>query len=157
MQIKELFSKIRNTSYLYIILIIGVAIMLLSGKRAEPEHPPSDTFAFSEEERLEEILSEIDGIGRVDVMVTYYTSQKKDLAFEKKTSQRTASQGSEKDEEKTVVLSDGSPFVLREIYPEVKGVIVLADGARDAQVRKSIHDAVVTAMDIAAHRVCILY
>ena len=45
------------------------------------------------------------------------------------------------------------PVVLKEIYPEVKGVVVVAEGAGNAEVREKITRAVSVLMDIPVHRV----
>ena len=151
----KIFSKIRNTRTLYLILIIGIMVMLFSSlpkKPAEEKKLPE----ISEEERLETLLSKIDGVGKVDVVVTYYGSGEKNIAYETKQSRRTGSQSEEESTDRSVVLSDGSPFVTKESYPEVKGVVVIAEGAKSAEIREEILNAVVTAMGIAAHRVCIL-
>lgn len=151
----KLFSKIRNTRTLYLILIIGIVVMLFSSLPKKPAVSRQPA-AISEEERLETLLSKIDGAGRVDILITYYGSGEKKIAYETKESRRTGAQSEEESTDRSVVLSDGNPFVTKESYPEVKGVVVIAEGAKSAQIREDILNAVVTAMGIAAHRVCIL-
>ena len=71
------FSKIlknKNNQVFFIILIIGVVLILMSGSfDSAPDN--SDNKSFSEEERLEHILSDIKGAGEVSVMITYYESE----------------------------------------------------------------------------------
>ena len=40
------------------------------------------TSVEDEEERLANILSQIDGVGDVSVMITYYSSSEKNIAYE---------------------------------------------------------------------------
>ena len=155
----KIFSKIRNTNYIYVILIIGAAVMLLSpsiGKR--PAKPTSAEKIVSEEARLEDILSKTEGVGEVSVMITYYASSEKALAYETKTNRRSDSSGipdAESSDEKAV-MSDGEPVILREIYPDVKGVVVIAEGAGDPAVKQAVCDAVSTSLGIAMHKICVL-
>lgn len=155
----KFFSKIRNTNYIYVILIIGAAVMLLSpgiGKRTPK--PVASEKIISEEARLEDILSKTEGVGEVSVMITYYASSEKALAYETKTNRRSDSSGvpdAESSDEKAV-MSDGEPVILREIYPDVKGVVVIADGAKDPSVKQAVCEAVSTSLGIATHKICVL-
>lgn len=152
----NLFSKIRNTKYIYAILIIGAAIMLFA---SFPEKSVPDTEEkYSEEERLCEILSKIDGAGEVSVMITYRTSSEKAIAYETKSDKKgetSAGCGGESTDEKAV-MSKSEPFVLKEIYPQVKGVVVIATGAENPEVKRAICEAVAVSTGAAVHRICIL-
>ena len=50
--------------------------------------------------------------------------------------------------------SDGtSPLIIKEVEPEVKGVIVIAEGAENLQVKEMIYEAVKTVLGIPGNRV----
>lgn len=158
------FLKKWNTSYIYIILIIGVSIMLLAGtpeekKDTDIQSEKKDYISgVTEEKRLEEILSYISGVGDVSVMVTYYSSAEKSLAYEKKIDIKGDSLngfGGESSDEKAV-LADGEPVVIQEISPEVRGVVVVAEGAENPTVNQNITKAVSTALGVAFHKICVL-
>ena len=161
MQADKFFPKLRNTNYIYIILIIGAAIMLISSFGDNSSKTPKDKSepcVVSEEDKLCKILSEIDGVGEVSVMITYYTSTEKSFAYEKKTDlkkEASGGAGAESYDEKAV-MSGGEPVVVREIYPEVKGVVVIADGGGASSVRQAICEAVSTSLGIAMHKICVL-
>ena len=152
---------ILGNKYIYIVLLVGVVFMLFAGgnQSAEKVEEPAGE-SFSEAQILEETISKIKGVGAVSVMVTYYSGVENDLAFEtKKSSNQKEADGTVLDEESIdtkAVMSDGAPVVVRKLYPEVKGVGVVAEGAGDVKVKKSIQDAVVTALDVAVHKVCVL-
>lgn len=77
MDIKELnkIIKNKNNQLFFIILIIGVVLIFLSGF-TDSNKKTESLKTISEEERLEQILSDIKGAGHVSVMVTYYESSK---------------------------------------------------------------------------------
>ena len=154
-QIIKIFKN-KNNRLICLIFIIGVVLMAAAGgyggKKA-PSAKVSETSAADDETRLADILSQIDGAGDVSVMITYYSSAEKDIAYETKTASREDK--SERSEDKKAVMTDGEPMVLKEVYPKVKGVIVTADGAGSSAVRSAISEAVSASLDVPAHRICI--
>lgn len=145
------FLKNKNNRLILIILIIGVAIMLSQSWQSKPQTVKT-TDVRREEEKLGEILSEIDDAGKVSVMITYYGTSEKDIAYDVKTN---SSNGTKTGEDKKAVMSGGEPMIVRETYPKVKGVIVTAQGAGSAAVRRRLTEAVTAALDIPEYRVCI--
>ncbi len=133
----------RNNRIMLVILIIGIAIIVISSAVPDKgtEAVQTVTEYYREEERLGEILSEIDGAGRVSVMISYVSTVEKDIA-------RDGDSG-------RIVTSDGDAVVKREVYPEVKGVIVIADGADEPKVRQTITEAVIAVTGAGANRVCV--
>lgn len=146
------FFKNKNNKLILIILIIGVIIMLFPSLLSSSPKSEKCKSAFNEEERLCRILSDIDGAGKVSVMITYYGTTEKDIAYEVKTA---SSDGLKSSEDKKAVMSGSEPMVVRETYPEVKGVIVTAQGAESAAVKRKLTEAVTAALDIPEYRVCI--
>lgn len=146
------FFKNKNNRRILIILIIGVIIMLFPSLLKSAPKTEKSNSAFSEEERLCRILSDINGAGKVSVMITYYGTTEKDIAYEVKTA---SSEGLSASEDKKAVMSGSEPMVVKETYPEVKGVIVTAQGAENAAVKRKLTEAVTAALDIPEYRVCI--
>ncbi len=52
-----------------------------------------------------------------------------------------------------VTNSEGGMIVLKEIKPKVKGVIVVAQGAEDIEVKEMLYEAVKTVLGISGNRV----
>ena len=112
------------------------------------------------EARLQQVLSCIRGAGRVEVMITYETGREIVPAMTtsinsngSETTDGTKSSSSQQSTESTqpaTVSQSGSnaPIVLKEIEPVVRGVIVVADGAADVNVRMDLQRAVRAVLDI---------
>lgn len=144
--------KNKNNLIICLILIIGIVLMVVGGKDNKKENiETTKTEVLTDEKRLEDILSQIDGVGEVSVMITYYSSSEKDLAYETKTSSRNL----EESEDKKAVMTDGEPMVVKEVYPDVKGVIVTAQGAGRTDVKAAISEAVSATLDVPVHKICI--
>ena len=144
--------KNKNNRLICLILIIGVVLMAVASvdknKKADVQPTAAVTSVEDEEKRLANILSQIDGAG---VMITYYSSSEKNIAYETKVSSREK----EESEDKKAVMTDGEPMVVKEVYPKVRGVIVTADGGGNSAVRSAISEAVTASLDVPAHRICI--
>ncbi len=158
LDLNEIFKKYANNKSLYIIIIIGIIFMLMpqGGQRQKDDEKTQNYNSYSDEVRLQEILSKIDGVGEVSVMITYYGTTSYDVAFEKRASGSISDEETTKSEENSVITANGQPLVKGEVYPKAKGVVIIAEGARNASVKKAITDAATAALEVSSHRVCVL-
>lgn len=143
--IQNILLKNKNNYILYIILIIGVVLMLFSGHKSDTSLPIAE--AYTEQEELSRIISSIDGAGKAEVIVTYYGSETNNIVYDTKT------RNGETD--RTAVVSDGSAVSVGVSYPRVKGVVIVAEGANDADVRQAITEAVMVALDVPEYKVAV--
>lgn len=156
--ILDKFIKNKNNKYIYIIIIIGVVVMILSaGIKKKPDIQQSVTNdSYSEEKRLETIISDIKGAGAVSVMITYYESVEKDFAYDVKSSRSAKDSGASTENiDKQAVKNSGEPIVVKEVYPDVKGVVITAEGAGMPAVKNNISEAVQSALGVAPHKISI--
>ena len=120
------------------------------------------------ETRLAQILEGMDGVGNVQVMITF--QDQGESVVEKDVTMRqdagtgssgagSSNSGSRESSESTVFSqSDGdeTPFVNKEILPKIDGVLVVAEGGADASVRKNISEAVEALFGLDAHKIKIV-
>lgn len=133
--------------------------------RALEESEDSD-YAARLEERLEETLSGMAGVGRVKVMITLKSSR--ELVVEKETpvsrsaTTETDSQGGSRTVntselgENVVYSTDGSssePYVIKSLVPEIEGVLVVAEGAGTGKVNQTVTEIVQALFGLEAHKV----
>jgi stage III sporulation protein AG len=119
------------------------------------------------ESRLKTLLSQVQGVGKVDVMITYSTTTENVPAYDVKkrtgsTEEKDSTGGTrsitEEELENTLAYEDSgsggkSPVILKKLEPQVKGVLVVAEGADIAEVRAMICNAVSVVLDIPVHKV----
>ena len=112
------------------------------------------------EKRLKDILSKIDGAGKVDVMVTLHSEGEKLILKDSADSKSAISFGNEAvNGEKTVMQKDGSkeqPFVRKITKAEIRGVIVCADGADNQKTKNEIISACTAVLDVPVTRVSVV-
>lgn len=132
----------------------------------------NDEYFYKEklEEELAGILSKIAGVGKVSVMITYESgkelvTQKDKSITDKVTDEKDNAGGTRiinesSVSEKTVMVNQqggsSEPLIVKEINPQIRGVIVVAEGAWDSKVKRKISQAVQTVLDIPAYRVTVL-
>ena len=113
------------------------------------------------EVRMEEALSRMEGVGEVSVVINYESTSelvpaKQSESLGETTESSSGSSVTEKLSENLAMVS-GEALIVKENQPRVRGVIVIAEGARDMGVRNDLLNAVTTLLDVTADRVEILY
>ncbi|MCI8484986.1 MAG: stage III sporulation protein AG [Lachnospiraceae bacterium] len=118
------------------------------------------------ERKLEQILGEVEGVGKVEVMITLQdegehvvekdiSRNSQEVAEEDGTVKRSTKESQYQDA--TVFSkssgSEGEPFVLKEVAPRVEGVLVVAEGGDKAKVVKNISDAVLALFPVEVHKI----
>ncbi len=157
LRINEFLKKEKNKKLVYVILIIGVILLSLPSFLPQKEAEPSRETVVNErlEERLSDIISEISGVGKVKVMITYKSTSEKRVAKDKNT-RNSANEIYE--EEKNVLLGSGSeqkPFITREEMPKILGVAVVAEGGGRDDVKAEISRAVRALTGVSANNIAV--
>ena len=157
LRINEFLKKEKNKKLVYVILIIGVILLSLPRFLPQKEAEPSRETVVNErlEERLSDIISEISGVGKVKVMITYKSTSEKRVAKDKNT-RNSANEIYE--EEKNVLLGSGSeqkPFITREEMPKILGVAVVAEGGGRDDVKAEISRAVRALTGVSANNIAV--
>ena len=117
------------------------------------------------EKKLTNMLSKMEGVGSVSVMVTIHSNEEKILAEDtSSTTQRTEEKDQAGGSRTTdsmqqtndVVLQNGNtPYVVKEYAPEIRGVLILAEGAGDNVVKNQIIEAVSKLLDVPVHKISV--
>lgn len=117
------------------------------------------------ERKLEQILGEMEGVGKVEVMITLKDDGERILD---KDITRSSQEVSEEDgtvkrntresqyQEETVFSKEtenGQPFVAKETTPQIEGVLVVAEGGENAKTVKNISDAVLALFPVEVHKI----
>ncbi|GAB7386825.1 stage III sporulation protein AG [Bacillaceae bacterium] len=132
---------------------------------------PSEMEAYEDEyeTQLKEILEQIVGVGQVSVMINLESTEEVVVETNRSSRQQTVKEQDGKNgtrdtidqsREEQVVLVDSDngqqPIIVKRIKPNVRGVLIVAKGAENLQVKKWILEAVQSVLDVPAHRISIL-
>ena len=127
----------------------------------------TDSFYDENEEKLANILSNIEGVGKVKVLLTYSQTSTSIPLYnenlrESNTTETDSSGGSrtvaESNSEKEVIYKEDSsgnrePVTQSVISPQIEGAIITAEGADNAEVKSAIVQAVEAATGLATHKI----
>lgn len=121
----------------------------------------TDDYERKLEKRLTALLEEIEGVGRVEVMITLQDSGESVVAQD--VNQQTKFSNSESGEstqenstERTTVFSGETPYETKTMTPEIRGICVVAEGAQNDEVRVRIYQAVQALFSVEAHKISIV-
>lgn len=182
--------KIENLVFLVILLIVTVVIINYvwsgekssnknvtnsSGKQLATTKNTQTTGATNQknttnnndlEQRLENILSNIDGVGDVKVFINYSETSETVAMYnensKKSTTEETDKSGGvrkveQTDSQKEIVYQEENgnktPIVQKTVEPKIEGAIITAKGASDINVKTNIIQAVEAATGLATHKI----
>lgn len=175
-----------KAKWMAIAAIIGISFMLLSDLKDRGEinavlpqdsseegneqtAPAKEDFEKIYERELTAALEQIAGVSNVTVVVTIEASERK--VFEKNTAVKTQEtkeqdkRGGERtitdqtrDENLVMVKQDGgeAPVIQEMKKPDIRGVLVVAEGAENIQVKKWIIESVTRVLNVPSHRVAVM-
>lgn len=129
----------------------------------------SSTYEDRVKKDLTETLLQVSGVGKVSVMI-YFEGGSESLPAmnindnNKKTEEKDSQGGVRTTTEVSknqniVVVSDGGsnkPFIIRQVNPAIGGIMVVAEGADNAEVRERVQNAVKTVLNVPANKVSVM-
>lgn len=121
------------------------------------------------EQRVKDILKNVDGVGEVDVMITLKSSKEKVLHVDKdksrsSTEEKDSAGGTRKamteEIKESSLMSGGNgnnePVIEKELQPEIAGIVISAQGGGSAAVKAEISEAMEALFGVPAHKIKVL-
>ncbi|MDR7856144.1 sporulation stage III protein AG [Tissierella sp.] len=182
-KIKKYLDKVNNKKFinnLLIILMVSIILLIVannlmsSEKESDKENSGDYRIDYSYdtekdyssylEKKLVDILEKFQGVSKVSVMITLENTEEKITANNTtKTTENTIEKDSEGGTRETIredvniqVLTKGNDeelMVIKEIKPKVQGVIVVATGVDDPEIKEMLYEAVKTVLGIKGNKV----
>ncbi|MEK8132746.1 stage III sporulation protein AG [Paenibacillus filicis] len=188
-------KRVQAVRWLLLLGLAGAACMIINSfltvkdidpagsGRASPEAKSSAVFGSASKEqtsfreyeeayqtKLREMLTQIVGVGEVEVLVTIESTEEIQTERNMKETQQVTD---EKDQHgatrhitdvsrsgEVVIYEAGGngkqPLIVKTIKPKIRGVLVVAKGADNLTVKKMMIEAVERGLDVPAHRISIL-
>ncbi len=141
--------------------------VIQDGQKSSPIKTGASNESYEQqlEKRLIKILKQMEGVGQVDVMITLASDEEKIYANER--TQNTESQEEEdekgnkrvyyKDDlQSKIMMQNGEvPVVIKEKRPQIEGVLVLAQGAGNSEVKNCIIASVSSLLNVPVHKISV--
>ena len=153
--------------FVLLILLAGVALLLWPTEpKSEQQQAPTETVreaaSLAEtEERMQSILSKIDGVGQLELMLTVESTQEREFMQDTELSYSgaTAAPDNYTRRSEAVVLSgDGGeePVVVRNVGPTYRGALVVCTGGANAEVKLAVTQAVAALTGLSSDRITVV-
>lgn len=182
------FFKSKNVSKLVaiviavIVLLLGLSVVkpsdnkeevytsgLVENKDSEDstyKSKETNQYELEQKEELISILKKMDGVGSVDVMISFESGEKKVPAYDQDTqtsvTEETDSEGGKRvneqknDGSKVVMTTDNKgnePFIIQTYKPKVISVFVVAEGAENSKTKYEIQKVVSNLYNLSIDKV----
>ncbi len=158
----ELF-KGSKVKIIVIVGLVGILLILFSeftdnksekvGEQAQSNIVSYEGYAQDMEKRLENILEQIEGVGKAEVMVTVGGTEEYIYAQEEKI------KNGEKDystENEYVMIGSGSDkqaLLKKVVNPEISGVVIICEGGDSNIVKERVYSSISAAFKISASQI----
>lgn len=169
------FKKLKSIKHIEVILaiIVGVIIVLLylssSTKTKSNAQSNNQTQKYSTineyskylENDLENVLSNIEGAGNVEIMLVFDVGVELVIAYSTETKTTVSGSGNNKSQTTVVVQTPilvnvngkSQPIILQEKLPKPTSIIVVSSGAKDANIKLNLIKAVQTILDLPSSKI----
>ena len=158
----NLLEKVRKNKKIQLILVSILVFILLitfvfsSNNNEEKSAQNTDeitSYVNDLESKLSNVLSQIEGAGSVSVIITVESGWETVLAM--KTTSKTDVNGVTTTES-TPILVNGKTVVVKQLYPKIVGVLVVASGAKNISVMTKLQQATASLLDVDINKIEIL-
>lgn len=174
-------KKIENLVVLIIILIVTVICVNsiwnkdnkaksgtneTTNKQLAVTSESNNSDDYNLQKNVENILSNIEGVGRVSVLITYsessqtvamYNENLKDSSTEEKDDKGATRIIKQTDTSKDIIYKEVNgekiPITQKTINPKIEGAVITAEGATNATIKTNIIQAVEAATGLATHKI----
>ena len=159
---QKLNDLIRKYKYAALILALGLVLMMLPTNWERKENESKQEINNTQQEssvcqQLSKILASIDGVGRVEVMLTVATGPQTVYQTD---DNRTTSANDSSTRQETVIITDSNRNemgLITQVIPEkYQGAIVVCQGAGSPSVQLAVIQAVSNVTGLPSDRICVL-
>ena len=150
------------------ILLIGASDWLFSKNETVANGSGKETsveeYIETLEKKAQQMILSIDGAGKSKIMVTAESSSEKQYATDNEISNDYKSNQSEQDEKnelksEIVIIESGgdeSALVTTVTQPQIRGVLVLCEGADTPKVKENVTEAIKTIFGVPYNKICVI-
>lgn len=159
----DLVQRVKNLigRYKYVILIVAAGIFLMAAPSGQPRQAKQEPTVQAAEdtairEELESLLSQIQGVGKVRIMITEASAP--ETVYQTDLDQ-DAEPDSSSQRSKTVIVSkngDDTGLVRTVTPPTYLGAVIVCQGGDNPSVRLAVSQAVAAVTGISTDRITVL-
>lgn len=157
---EKIMSFIGQYRYVILVVLIGLVLMMIPDRNETAMDSGTEVIVpetVSTQEMLEDILSQIEGVGKVRVLLTILEGERTFYEYDEDTSDTENSGSVRRD---TVIISDENRaeqgLIQQVIPPTYLGAIVVCQGGDKPSIQLAIVEAVSNTTGLSADRITVL-
>lgn len=154
---KQLINLVKEYKYVALILAIGILLMLLPEKQDMPDSAPVQSSEENLQTQLEEILSQIRGVGKVRVLLTVESGEK---TLYIRDEDRSESSENSQTRSQAVIITDSDRaqqgLISQVLPPSYLGAVIVCQGGDQPEVKLAVVEAVCDAVGLTADKISVL-
>lgn len=150
-KVKRILSQYK---YVLAVVAVGLTLMLLPSEKESHSVPesPEAKVSGNMQESLEDILGNIQGVGKVKVLLTQSAGERTIYVYDESSSGESARSDA-------VIITDAeraqSGMIAQVIPPEYLGAVVVCEGGEEPTVRLAVVEAVCDATGLSADKISV--
>ncbi len=164
----DLFKKDKKT---FLIVVIGFACIILivlseidtvdsqKDKNIKSLTTESNEYCAYLEQRVEDVVSSIDGAGKVKVMITISETTEYVYAQNQNGTKKTNKDSENSDSKSDFVIiekdNDDSGLLVKTFEPKIRGVAIVCEGGNNPTVQQQIYSTVSAVLNVSTARISI--
>lgn len=163
-KISTLFNKLKNIKNIEIIIAVFAVCLILLIYFSQNLFSSKDTIQGVQkvestkyidelENKLSNVLSQINGAGNVKVLITIDSNSKQEYATNKETKTITSGNSTTTTTTEEIVIIQNKPLLVNETLPKIKGVIIVAQGASNVNIKLELLKAAQTLLEVEAKNI----
>ena len=173
--LERIKPKLKSFRYPALVLLVGLLLLLLPSKAgksaqtqetaqpaqgAETESYTDDDYRRATERELAAILSQIDGAGKVSVILTLRAGTSVQYQTDYENSNQTGDTVSSTAKQSTVILRRDGAYdeaaVVKTEYPQFQGALIVSEGANDPVVRWALEKAAAVLLRLGTDKITVV-
>ena len=167
LQLEKILALGGKNKYIIAIILLGLLLVAIPGgadKNQSAEQRINIEFSLEDFERqIEKALTSSLGVGRAEVILSLDSSAESVWAKEARQSRKEQDGGEVRENDsdtKPSIMSEGSgketPILIKEIYPEFRGAVIICDGADDISVRADVIASVSALTGLTSDKISVI-
>ena len=163
----KFFQRLKGIKHIEIViaLVLGAIILLIyisslsngTDKQTSTQSVTSiSSYSNFLENKLANVLSQIEGAGNVSTMITFESGTEYVYATNEETKINTNAGQSSTTTTQTTTKYPNEDLLVKEVLPKISGVVVVASGAKDTKVKLEIVKAVQAVLNVPISKVEVL-
>lgn len=178
---RKIFKDKKNYYNILVAIFLCIMLLILSNSIFDSNKKNNESIEYKEqtidiennntyeaqlEKRLKNILSKVSGVGNLEVMVAIESSKeivtKDDIIKENSNTNEEALNGDkrqivlDKYETNTVKINGDKPLILKELSPKISGVLIVAQGGGNVEIKNKLIEATNALLGIEMHKIEVL-